>query len=391
MKKFCSILFIISSVAFANKPKIKLAVEEYPKYAKSDGTGIYLDIVREVLSEKYDVSFRFGPWPRLEKHLLKGKLDGFLVHDPDFLKAAFPDKKFIHPNVHLNLTEIYAIFKKGSFDKWDNNLLKTQTVSWMNGFNFQHTFGKGAKYKNSSEDESALKLLLKGRIGIYFSYWELTEKIKNEKFEDKELNGENLDYFLTPFTEFESLVMLDNPKNRKIIEIWDKNFEKLNASGKISKIYEREGEVFPYDTSKIQRLLNEEQNILKGEDLKNEVNGFYMIADYRSETILEVNGTDYKGAFIYDEGEGVRKGFFQGTLDYESGLGKGVICYENTSKWLGDGGILLTKTKGYSVLHLLYTEDKGDGNWKDDWQHKKVNKAPPSELRGLFAKHHGCV
>ena len=118
--KLALIVFVMSlSSMVSAKDKLSIGYYDNQDKMNADGTGAYLEAVKYLLGDEFEIEFKHLPIARAKKRFESGALDGFMLEDPRIMSV--PD--LIHPKVPFVIHPIRVFHKKDKYSQWSDDLL----------------------------------------------------------------------------------------------------------------------------------------------------------------------------------------------------------------------------------------------------------------------------
>ena len=238
MKKILVILvFVLMAVAFSKT--IVLANGEWKPYLSKDlkHFGVASRVVTEAFKEAgYTVKYKWygNSWKRAYRDAKTGKTDGTLVWSctPEREKEMIYSKSAIISGK----TDVvfYLKSKKVNFDKVSD--LYKYKIGGVLGYTYGSELDKAIKdgkieMQRVNSDILNVKKLLKGRIDCFISSKAITKKLLEDNFTPDERSRITFSKKPTRVVTYH-LLLNKNPKNKAIMEAFDKGFEKLVNDGR---------------------------------------------------------------------------------------------------------------------------------------------------------------
>lgn len=251
-KNIFFIILLLVGVSFSSfaREHIRIATGEWSPYISAElkYKGLVSRIVTEAFAlEGVHVEYQFFPWGRALLEAQKGNLDASSVwyfHEDR-------EKDFLHSDPVIVLTEVFFHLKSFDFDWRDWSDLKSLRV----GGTIEYTVSKMLEENQQigeysleliPSDENNFRKLLKGRIDIFPSAIEAAYPLLNEKFTEED--RERLTYHPNPVNSGELYLLASkrNPKNKHMLNLFNRGLKRLKESGQYDKIM-RESKSEPLD------------------------------------------------------------------------------------------------------------------------------------------------
>ncbi|MCP4108631.1 MAG: amino acid ABC transporter substrate-binding protein [Desulfobacteraceae bacterium] len=147
----------------------------------------------------------------------------------------------IIPKWHIGIEFVTVSCLKGTIKEWKSQeSLANKKVAWERGFGWDEVGIVTVKVKlhEFTKLEHAMKMLIRRRIDFILDYQQRTEKVV------KELGISDQVEILPNIMKGPKyyMVFASTEKGKKLVEIWDKEMERLHKSGQLHKMYEQWGD-----------------------------------------------------------------------------------------------------------------------------------------------------
>lgn len=164
---------------------ITVVTDMWEDYTNEDGTGFYLDVLREVFpSPQYHLIVQYLPYKRAISMIEKGEADITAGVNP----GDMPDKYLAMEYVEKDSVDM--LVKKEFAENWQGlQSLKNKYVVAKIGYNFEDVFEVPVYYKEKAHLFAMMKMLKAGRVDAVLDY-----KNDLKKLWDK--SGLNDDYVI---------------------------------------------------------------------------------------------------------------------------------------------------------------------------------------------------
>jgi polar amino acid transport system substrate-binding protein len=241
MRKIFSLFALSISLQLfsADIKSIDIVTDEWENCTNKDGTGLYIDILKEVFQpEGITVNVKFEPYSKAIETLSKGKADLTIGTYKDEVENA------VYPKWHFGADDVVACFMKGKIKNWaGEKSLEGKKVVWMREYDYNEYISvKMEELENVDKRESGINLILKDRADFF---------LDNQTDLLKTIKSMNLDItkFEIKLVKYIDLYMCfaNNDRGKQLASIWDKNFQKLLNSGKIKELFKKWGMLFTYN------------------------------------------------------------------------------------------------------------------------------------------------
>ena len=240
------ILINFNYQAFAQEiTEITVATESWESNTNEDGTGSFFDIIREVYAlDGIEMKFVIVPYERSVEMTRNNDVDAWVAsYDEEEDFALFPEW-------HFDADIVTAVYKKSRFPNFSGvESLSGPVVSWIRGYAYDEYVENEMNIYRLDNRNSAMEMLVRDRIDIYLdAQAEVDGMIEDQDFNEK-IKFYTDEYAFTEVIRLNLYLAFSNtPRSEALIQIWDTNFPKLLASGKIKEIYNQyEVENYPFD------------------------------------------------------------------------------------------------------------------------------------------------
>jgi len=179
------LLLATSGTAAGQADSIDICTAEWEYYTQKDGEGLYHELWKEIFeSAGVKLNIQYRPFKRCEKIVRDAELKKF-----DAYAGGYPASGVIVPKWHIGVDLMTVISKKGAFTKWNGQAsLANKKVAWVRGFELDKSGVVKVKVDlfEFSTLESALKMLVKGRLDYVLDYIQATrDMVKKLNFADQ--------------------------------------------------------------------------------------------------------------------------------------------------------------------------------------------------------------
>jgi len=161
-----TLLFVLSLIfsfrLFAAPQTVNACSSEWDRTVNSDGSGLYIDILREALAP-ITVNLELYPWARA-RLLFQHKKCDILLPENRF------DQTLIKPRVYLDSYPVHAIYDKNKLPTYTDDLLKTKKLGWVRGYGIETLLAHRASFFEFDSTSMGYKVLNAGRIDIFLDY-----------------------------------------------------------------------------------------------------------------------------------------------------------------------------------------------------------------------------
>lgn len=228
--RFFLVLFLLSVVISVNAETIIVATEEWEWCTEADGTGLYLDILREVFEkEGYTLEINYVPYARSTWLVQNKKADVFI--------GAYANEvdNVIYPNWHFDNDGVSVVYLKGKNNWTGEENLKNKEVGYIRGYSYDSYFDVVFTPQLVNNRKNGYSMLQKGRIDFFIdAKLEIDSFKRNNQEFWKEANFEVKHAKWLPLY----FCFIDSSKGKKLSGIFDQKFKKLLDSGKIKEMFE---------------------------------------------------------------------------------------------------------------------------------------------------------
>lgn len=366
-------VFFLATIGSANnsKPKVVLGASPEINIVNKDGSGIYRDIVELVLGDRYEIEFQVGPWARMEKLLIKGKIDGFAGTDLHGFNET--DRQgLLRPKWPLEFSPVTAAFLAKKYSKWDNELLKTARLVWLNGYAMESNIPFKVNFKEVATDAAGVGMLAKDRADVFLSYEESIEEALTE-FPDVELLMAT-----TSIAEELHLVLRKSPRHETIAALWDERNNDIATQQKITNIWKDSSIEERFVSEHFFRQLPRQKPSNNLEQISGVYGGEKEFTAIRVEKDLTV-----ESFYTYMwEGELI-SGIATGRYDPETATMSGTWCEAVADDERGPIEMIFYRKGDAVLMDSLYITDTNPGEWYLDNVGNRKTKPVPN---GLFEK-----
>ncbi|MBF0383603.1 MAG: transporter substrate-binding domain-containing protein [Magnetococcales bacterium] len=224
------------ALLYAQEPitQVKLALNEFRIGDNKFTDKMYSFALNIFRSQGIDVTSVTKPFLRATQELDKGLVDG---HAGTF---ASKWKGYIYPRWHYHVSNMSALFIRDKNNTWKGyESLSGKRIGWPKGYFLHVFFDKNVPIQllEIVDMKQCIRLLIADRLDYCIEG--LITGLQPAMYE-MELN---LDEFQTEtvFLEPAYIRFLDTPRSRQLINIFDKQMDRLYQSGELEKIYNKLG------------------------------------------------------------------------------------------------------------------------------------------------------
>jgi polar amino acid transport system substrate-binding protein len=229
-------IFFLTNMGYCDDLKvITVASEEWENNTNKDETGLYWDIIRKVYQmDNIQLKTRIVPYAR-SVHMVK-------VKKVDAWVASYIDEETfaIYPKWHFDADIVSALFQKSKFPDWKGvQSLANKTVGWVRGYDYDQYIDVKMKIDELNSRDSAVGMLVKNRIDVLLdALVEIQNELK-KKERLKKIGFDLNEYRIEQLLQLNLyLAFTKDERGKKLMAIWDKNFEILLKNGSIKKLFE---------------------------------------------------------------------------------------------------------------------------------------------------------
>lgn len=230
------LVFIVSVLAFPcfafsaqdSKPTLRVVAETWKGVTNSDGTGTYLDIVRAVFEDDYQIEITNTSWQRASQLVAKDRADILvgayrLKNSPLLLSEQHIDVEY----------PIHVIFDATKFSPQVIDDLSHKVVAGKKGWGLENFLPSSSHFYGVDSIRGVSKLVTNGRIDAALTYsYNLHLADKYRELQHKKLIDE-----MPIYLGFHS-----SDKGRALQRQFDNKFRQLINAGKIQPLFNSEVE-----------------------------------------------------------------------------------------------------------------------------------------------------
>ncbi len=233
MKKWAFLLIFAAalvSLEAQDLSKITVASDEWAGFSEQDGSGLYFDVLRAVYgSQGYSLDIKITPFSRSVEMLESGKVD---MNVGDFTKDV---KNGIFPKYPIDYDDLTVLMPKAKEAQFKGEeSLKDKKVAWIVDYGYENYLNVPVKLTETSDRESAIKMLQAGRVDYYI---EDTAAIE-PALQDMGLSED--DFALVTIKYIKLYVcFVKNDRGATLQAIWDKRIPELIRSGTLETLYKK--------------------------------------------------------------------------------------------------------------------------------------------------------
>ena len=245
-------LIISFTIFLAQAEKIKITTDAWQDVTEKDGSGIYLNVLKEIYGTD-NIEINIESYHR--------SLKSFEENNVDIVLGVFREdvQQAILPKWYIDTDEpIYVFYRPEHEQMIHINNLSDFTNSWVRGFHFERFFdGDFNAYKVNTANEG-FKLLANKRIDTFIDYLSNVPPGLNEKFRYFELLPSRRLY----------IAFQKNQYGQNLANIFDEKMSELRRSGKLKELYgtlyhKSELALFQENKEKM-IILTDEVNLIRG-------------------------------------------------------------------------------------------------------------------------------
>jgi ABC-type amino acid transport substrate-binding protein len=215
----------------ADDKTLHIAGPNWTNYFEPGEKGVAYEILNEIYAqENIKIIFDEMPYLRALKEVESGHadvmLDGFRRYKPD---------KFDYPRLPNNISVLFALFKANCAQPWQGReSLRGKNVVWIRGFQLDLVLDVPVKIMEVSTYEQAFKLVKSERVDFYLDTEPtIKTQMKLLKLNEKDFCLKRI-FNIPLFLRFHK-----GDKARRMIEIYDRNMEKMYRSGRLKELFAR--------------------------------------------------------------------------------------------------------------------------------------------------------
>lgn len=214
--------FLVLTLTFTSHAQHKVGVTLWPGLTNPDGTGVYLELLKEVYGEQ-EVKFNFTTYKRMTVLFERGNHDIVIgVYKEDIPKG-------LYSKWHLDIDfPVKAFFLKDRFDIQTLSDLEGLTLSWIHGYDYD----KYIEYDHQSYPintlEHGFNLLINHRTDILLDYQHNVPASIRDRLGSIEVLPSRPIY----------LAFQRNEEGKLLADTFDKKMLELRDSGILKKLYQ---------------------------------------------------------------------------------------------------------------------------------------------------------
>jgi ABC-type amino acid transport substrate-binding protein len=226
--------FFNISITNAKTDTIRWVTESWQNYTNKDGSGLYHDIVRTIFVDQR-IEVIYMPWKRTLLEVKNGTAD--------MTGATSVSKGYVIPRYPILATPISILYSKNKIANSDLSSLTNYIGVWASPYEDELFLGSNRDlFKGFSvqERETAYKLLVSGRADYF-----LDTKALHLAWLEKQQSGsldtsKTSDFRLKDISSLNLfMIFSDNPRGKRLRDIFDAGMENLIDSGELSKMYKK--------------------------------------------------------------------------------------------------------------------------------------------------------
>lgn len=228
------LLFGSSAQAAPVLHPLLIVSEEWVDYTNADGTGLAWDLMRKVFeSAGYKVSTRQEPYTRAVGLVQRGEADIWVGSYKD-------EADSLYPRWNFDVDHVYALGLSSRVSP-DVNLLGQYTLAWVRGYEYQRYLPNIKHYTEVQRRSSILSMLDAGRADYYIDALNEIQALLRR-------SPRQSSYKVTHVAELPLYIgFTDNPKGRRLRELFDQRMDELVPSGQLREIFARWHQPYPFD------------------------------------------------------------------------------------------------------------------------------------------------
>ncbi|MFD2164993.1 hypothetical protein ACFSJY_01855 [Thalassotalea euphylliae] len=217
----CVLLMCLFFTHQAISQTLKVGVTEWTGYTNTDGTGVYLSMLRDAFPD-YELELQFNSYTRNLHHFNRGDVDMVIgVFREDVENAMFP-------TWYLDIEyPVTVYFKKASRKIESTSDLEGLVLGWLRGYDFDRYIDVAHKPYLLNSTQRGFNLALKERIDAFIDYeYNLPPAIADE-----------LDSYVLLASRKTYVAFKNTPRSKKLIRAYDARMQALRNSGKIEEYF----------------------------------------------------------------------------------------------------------------------------------------------------------
>ena len=219
MRFLCALIGL--TFAFQINAKINIGVTQWSGLTNADGSGVYLELLRNVYAEQ-DVNFDFTSYKRLSRLFERSNHDLVVGVYREDVPSAY------YANWHLDYdSPVRAFFLKDKFKINHLSDLKGLTLSWINGYDFNNFIEYNHQTYPVNSIDNGINMLINGRTHVFIDYQRNIPLELTDQFDSIEILPARPLY----------LAFKNTQKGRMLASLFDKNMEQLRNSGELQTIF----------------------------------------------------------------------------------------------------------------------------------------------------------
>jgi polar amino acid transport system substrate-binding protein len=220
-------LSIFSPYLFADTDNIIVVSDEWKNYSNKDGSGYYLDTVREIFDKQgLAVTFKIVPYQRSVEMINNKTADVIVgVYKTKDVSANYSSTPFEIDRVDAALSVTIA-------NNWQGLAsLKGQRVGALKGYSFDDYIDVDMRYKEMSKLKSMLKMLNHGRLDAVLNY-------EPDMLQAQKSINENPQYTIknSVLENRTYAAFANNPKGQRLLKVFNQGITSLHKSGQLKDI-----------------------------------------------------------------------------------------------------------------------------------------------------------
>ncbi|MDD2464918.1 MAG: transporter substrate-binding domain-containing protein [Desulfobulbus sp.] len=224
---------------------IRIATPVLAGEANTDGSGLYLDLLRAVYTPlNIDLCIEIVPFKRVVHMLRNQTADASIAFYAEESDNRIGLDYYIKSRAPIGTERLVAIFKKSAFPNWNYpQSLKKQRVAWIFGHDIDKGLAVPIDYQKITSTAQGWNLLKVGRIDIFI-----------ESYSNALAAGNGLDYIDLNQYEFKTIAekslympFAKTKRGQNFKMLFDRRLQELWQSGELDQMYRSWGRELPPD------------------------------------------------------------------------------------------------------------------------------------------------
>ncbi|MBF0203667.1 MAG: transporter substrate-binding domain-containing protein [Desulfamplus sp.] len=222
-----------------DKKSITVASEEWENATRSDGKGLYWDIIRVVFEpEGYKVVTTNKSYVGSVSMMKKKTVDAMV----GAYEGELEDGDGIYPENHFAMDVVQAVYQKGKIMEWKGlNSIKNSTVAWIKGYSYDDYFSEDIKkslhIREFNERDAIFKFFLTGKLDFYID----AQSDITDFFKKNAVIYQEKDFIRQTLLELKLFIVFTNDdKGRELASIFDRRMIELLKNGQLRKLYDKD-------------------------------------------------------------------------------------------------------------------------------------------------------